>query len=84
MSINNLLRTLVEICRDEEKPRRTKAKVQKDKIYFKKDVDVRRLDIIKVIKTKEEFEVINPPYKQINLRTSKVIFIEAKVKRILE
>lgn len=80
MSINHLLRTPVEIYRDEKKILKTKAGVQKGIIYFK-DADVKQLDIIKVIPTKEEFEVISHPHKQIHPITNKILYIEAKVRR---
>ncbi len=80
MSIKTLLRTPVEIYRDEKKIIRTKAGVQESIIYFN-DVDVRQLDIIKVIPTKDEFEVINHPHKQIHPRTNKILYIKAKVRR---
>jgi hypothetical protein len=80
MSIGHLLKTPVEIYRDGEKLLKTEANIQKGRIYLK-DVDVRRLDIIRVIPTSEEFEVIDHPYKQLHQGTNKVLYIEAKVRR---
>jgi hypothetical protein len=80
MSIDHLLATPVEIYRDGKKILETKAQVQEGTIYFK-DVDVRQLDIIKVIPTKEEFEVISHPYRQLHPITNTIVYIEAKVRK---
>lgn len=80
MSIKTLLRTPVEIYRDDKKILRTKAGVQEGIIYFQ-NIDVRQLDIIKVVPTKEEFEVINHPHKQLHPRTNKILYIKAKVRK---
>jgi len=80
MSINHLLKTPVEIYGNEEKVISTTASVQQG-IIFLKDVDVRQLDIIKVIPTKQEFEVIDHPHKQIDPNTNRILYIEAKVRK---
>ena len=80
MSIDHLLTTPVEIYRDGKKILETKAQVQEGTIFFK-NADVKQLDIIKVISTQDEFEVVNHPYKQIHPRTNEVLYIEAKVRK---
>ncbi|MGB2763815.1 MAG: hypothetical protein HQ555_07260 [Candidatus Aminicenantes bacterium] len=80
MSIKNECRTPVEIYRDGKKILNTKALVQEGKIYFA-DTKINELDIIKVILTKEEFEVISRPHKEIHPRTKQILYIKAEVKR---
>jgi len=80
MSIENACKTPVEIYRDGKKIINTKALVQEGEIFFT-DAKVNELDIIKVIPTKEEFEVISRPHIQIHPRTNQILYIKAKVRR---
>ena len=80
MSIKNACRTPVEIYREGKKILNAKALVQEGEIYFA-DTKINELDIIKVIPTKEEFEVISRPHTEIHPRTNQILYIKAKVRR---
>ena len=71
--------TPVEIYRDGTKILDTKANVQKGQILFD-DVDVKELDIVKVIPTKKEFRIVDL-HKQLRAFGNKVEFVEAKVEK---
>ena len=79
MMIRNYLKTPVEIYRDGTKVLNTKASVHEELIYLG-DVDVKELDIVKVIPTKEELRIA-AMHKQLDTSESYVIYIKAKVEK---
>jgi hypothetical protein len=77
--IKSYLTTPVEIYRDGKKVLDTKASVQKGQIFFD-DVDVKELDIVKVIPTKDEFRIVDL-HKQLHPFSNELIYVEAKVEK---
>ena len=75
--IRNYLKTPVEIYGNGAKVLNTIASVHEE-IVFLDNVDVKELDIVKVIPTKKKFRIA-AMHKQLDTSESYVIYIKAKV-----
>ena len=78
MSVKHMLKTRVEVFRDNKRVLQTKANVQEGKIYFG-DVDIKVLDTVKVPGLKTSYKIFNI-YPQ--LKGNKVLYKKATVEII--
>ncbi len=77
--IKSYLTTPVEIYREGTKILSVKASVQEEQIYFD-NVDVKELDIVKVIPTNEEFRIVKL-HKQLRPFGNEIVYIKAEVEK---